>query len=221
MDQTKTDLDIQQDVARELAWDTRVALTDIGIQVKHGIVTLSGAVDSWAKVRAIEEAAHRVRGVHDVASEIVVQLPGSHLRTDTDIAQMVRRALELDVMVPDELIQSTVSHGIVTLEGQVALWSQRYDAERAVERLAGVKRVRNHITIHTSDALDLGTARVAVERALERHAAREAAHVELTATAGKVAVRGTVSTPDERRAVIGALRGTRGVREIDDQLRVA
>ena len=40
----KIDSDIQQDVARELAWDTRLSPTEIGIQVKDGIVTLTGAV---------------------------------------------------------------------------------------------------------------------------------------------------------------------------------
>jgi osmotically-inducible protein OsmY len=221
MDQKKTDIDIQQDVARELAWDTRVSPTEIGIGVKAGVVTVSGTVDSWAKLRSIEEAVHRVKGVHDVASEIVVKLPGSHVRTDTDIAQTVRRALELDVMVPDELIETTVSHGIVTLEGRVPLWSQKYDTERAVERLAGVKRVRNHIEIHPAEIVDLGVARAAIETALERHATREATHVQLTTANGTVTVQGTVATPQERRAILGALRATKGVRDVEDCLHVA
>ena len=53
----KSDQDIKADIARELAWDTRVAPTEIGVQVKDGIVTLAGTVDSWAKVRAAAESA--------------------------------------------------------------------------------------------------------------------------------------------------------------------
>jgi osmotically-inducible protein OsmY len=220
MQHKKTDLDLQQDVARELAWDTRVAPTEIGIQLKNGIVTLSGTVDSWAKLRLAEDAAHRVQGVLDVANDLEVVLPGRAAKTDTEIAQTVRHALETDVLVPDRLIHSTVTHGIVTLDGTVPLWSQHYDAERAVERLAGVKCVRNRVEIQPHEDVSLEQARSAVEKALERHAAREASHVNLSASEGHVEVRGVVQTLEERRAVLGAIRGTRGVRDVTDHLHV-
>ena len=116
----KNDHDIKADIARELAWDTRVAPTEIGVQVKNGVVTLAGTVDSWAKVRAAAEAAHRAPGVLDVANDLVVNPPGSAHRSDADIAHAVRHALEWDVTVPDRQIRSTVTGGIVTLEGIVA-----------------------------------------------------------------------------------------------------
>jgi osmotically-inducible protein OsmY len=216
----KTDTEIQHDVARELSWDTRLAPTDVGIIVKNGVVTLAGAVDSWAKVRAAEEAAHRVRGVLDVANDLEVKLAGSGRKTDSEIAEAVRRALEWDVTVPHERIQSTVSHGMVTLEGTVSYWNQRTDAERAVERLAGVKRVLNRIEVRPSEQIDVEAARRAVEGALERHAAREAARIDVRATEGTVSVAGVVDTLQEKQAVLGAVRGTRGVQRVEDQLRV-
>jgi len=217
---TKTDGDIQDDVACELAWDTRISPTEIGIQVKDAVVTLTGTVDSWAKTRAAEEAAHRVKGVLDVANDLVVKPAGSSQRTDTEIAAAVRHALEWDVTVPDQAIQSTVSHGMVTLEGVVAHWSERMDAERAVERLAGVKRVANRIQIKPTQDVDLAQARRAVESALERHAEREAARIEVRAAGGTVDVTGTVQTLQEKEAVLGAVRGTRGVQEVTDHVRV-
>jgi osmotically-inducible protein OsmY len=216
----KTDADILHDVARELAWDTRVSPTEIGLQVKNAVVTLTGTVDTWAKYRAAEEAAHRVKGVLDVANDLTVKLPGSGQRTDTEIAQAVRRALEGDVTVPDQQIQSTVSHGSVTLEGTVSFWTERADAERAVERLAGVKRVLNHIQVKPTEKVNVDEARRAVEKALERHAEREAARIDLRVTDDTVSVTGVVHTWQEKEAVLGAVRGTRGVREVADHLRV-
>jgi hypothetical protein len=43
----KSDERIHQAVLRELAWDTRVAPTEVGVQVNRGTVTLTGSVDSW------------------------------------------------------------------------------------------------------------------------------------------------------------------------------
>jgi osmotically-inducible protein OsmY len=216
----KSDHDIKMDIARELAWDTRVAPTEIGVQVKNGIVTLAGTVDSWAKVRAAAEAAHRAPGVLDVANDLVVSTAGGAHRSDADIALAVRHALEWDITVPDRQIRSTVSGGTVTLEGTVGSWSERADAERAVERLTGVRRVANEIKIEPEVRATLDEIRLAVEKALERQAAREASRIDLVVSGGTVKAVGTVHSLREKQAVLGAIRGTRGVREVSDQLRV-
>jgi osmotically-inducible protein OsmY len=54
-------------------------------------------------------------------------------------------------LVPNELIQSTVSDGWVTLEGEVDYWRERNDAERAIRLLAGVIGVINKITIRKQE----------------------------------------------------------------------
>jgi len=216
----RTDAEIQHDVARELDWDSHVSPTEVGVQVKHGVVTLAGNVDSWAKVRAAREAAHRVAGVLDVANDLVVRLPGEGGRTDTDVALAVRRALEWDVTVPEKEIRSTVSSGVVTLEGTVRTGAQRIDAERAIERLAGVSEVVNRIEINPAEKADPVALRSAVENALERHAAREASQIGIAVSNGIVTVRGQVEGMREREAVLGAIRGTRGVRSVADQLQV-
>ena len=71
----RTDSEIKKDVQRELAWDTRVDETDIGVQVRDGIVTLTGTVPSWAKRMAALQAAQRVAGVLDIANDVLLQPP--------------------------------------------------------------------------------------------------------------------------------------------------
>jgi osmotically-inducible protein OsmY len=132
----------------------------------------------------------------------------------------VRRALEWDVTVPDQKISSTVTHGVVTLEGTVTFWSQKADAERAVERLTGVATVLNRIEVKPKEEVNLADVRSAVATALEQRADREASRLALHATAGTVDVSGVVHTWQERQAVLGAIRGTRGVRDVADHLSV-
>jgi osmotically-inducible protein OsmY len=192
----------------------------VGIQVNRGVVTLTGTVENWGKVRAAEEAAHRARDVFDVANELVVRSAEPDARSDAEIARAVRQALEWDVTVPDARIRTTVTKGVVTLVGSVSEWRQRLDAERAIEGLRGVKRVANHIEVAPPEEMDAAVARRAVEKALERHVAHEASRIEVDAHEGIVKVSGVVSSPEERRAVLGALRGLRGVREIADDLAV-
>jgi len=215
----RTDAEIQQAVMRELGWDTRVKATDVGVEVDSGVVTLTGTVHSYGERYEAQQAAHRVSGVKDVANDIRVHLPSDASRTDTEIAQAVRRALEWDVLVPEERIQSTVSDGVVTLTGTVEFETQAQDAARAVRNLKGVKAVLNNVIVaHPSVAA--GTVREEITAALERRAEREAKRLSVEVREGTVTLTGPVHTWMEREAVVGAARFTPGVRSVVDHLRI-
>jgi osmotically-inducible protein OsmY len=215
----KTDTQIHRDVLEELRWDSRVDETEVGVEVDGGVVTLTGTVSSWAKRLAAQEAARRVIGVLDVANDIKVKVAGAHARTDTEIAQAVRRALEWDVYVPDEKISSTVADGWVTLDGMVDNWSQRADAERAVRNLTGVKTVINKITV-TAAKPGAQDVRKAIEQALERRAEREARRIQVDVRDGVATLTGAVHSWAERKSVVAAARFTPGVRNVEDHLRI-
>lgn len=214
-----TDAEIKEAVLRELAWDTHVEATEVGVEVEDGIVTLTGSVSSYGKKLAAQNAAHQVFGVHDVVNAIEVDVQGSHVRTDTALAHMVRQSLEWDVMVPDARITSTVQHGWITLEGAVDTWAQREEAERAVRHLSGVRGVTNLITATTPAVLP-EKVHETIQDALARRALREAKHIEVKIEGGKVTLTGTVQSWQERRAILGAVSHAPGVDIIDDHLRV-
>ena len=83
----KTDAQLQQDVIAELSWEPSVNAAEIGVEVKDGIVTLAGHVESYAEKWDAERAAQRVHGVKALAIEIDVALPGSSQRNDVAIAR--------------------------------------------------------------------------------------------------------------------------------------
>ena len=185
----------------------------------EGAVTLTGNVNSYGKKRAAQEAAHRIDGVLDVANEIEVRATGEFQRTESDIALAVRHALQWDALVPDERIQSTVSDGWVTLEGEVDLWRERHDAERAVLRLAGVIGVINKITIAPA-CINAEELREEIENALERRADRQAERLRIEVRDGAVDLFGRVHSWQENRAVVGSISHAPGVSEIRDHLTI-
>lgn len=215
----KSDPQIHQDVLNELKWDTRVDETEVGVEVDQGVVTLTGTVQAWGKRVAAEQAAHRVLGVLDVANDIRVKPAGTPGRTDTELAQAVRQALEWNTFVPDKRIRSTVSDGVVTLEGEVDTWAQRADAEEAVQNLLGVIAVVNAIKLQPPKA-DPAELRQAIKDALRRHAEREGDRIQVTVRNGTVRISGHVDSHLERHAVLGAVKGTYGVKTIEDALAI-
>jgi osmotically-inducible protein OsmY len=135
--------------------------TEVGVTVNKGVVTLTGTVDSYSKRIAAQEAAHRVSGVLDVANELEVKVPGSSRRTDSEVAQTVRHALEWNVFVPADRIRTTVSKGWVTLEGSVEHDSEGVAAVRTVRDLAVVRGVTNLIKVTTREVPHRGRTRIA------------------------------------------------------------
>ncbi|MBV8762918.1 MAG: BON domain-containing protein [Deltaproteobacteria bacterium] len=218
-DHPKSDLAIQRKVLDELAWDTRVTATEVGVEVRDGVVMLVGTVDSWAKKVAAEEAAHRVSGVLDVANELSVVIADDE-PSDTDVATAVRHALHWDVFVPDQRIMTTITAGIVTLRGTVDTYAQRQHAANAIRNLAGVRGVVNEIVVEPSN-ITAEALRATIRNALDRHADRELDKLEIDVDRGRVTLHGHVQSWREHDLVVGAVTGTRGVKTVIDRLRLA
>src|SRR5688500_10888985 len=129
---------LQQDVVDELAWDPQVDGSGIGVQVKDGIVSLSGHVGSYAEKLAAEKAARRVSGVKALTEDLEVRPSAQYKLDDATIAQAVLNALRWNMTVPFDKVQVTVDRGWIKLQGQVNWFFQREAAERSVRYLSGV-----------------------------------------------------------------------------------
>jgi osmotically-inducible protein OsmY len=209
-----SDIQIREAILRELRWDT-----SINIEVKDGVVTLTGTVESCLPGLKAQEAAQRAEGVSKVIDEIKIKRPSGAL-TDLEIAEAVRHVLEWNTGVPHERIRCVVSNGWVALEGQVDFSREREDAERIVKRLAGVRGVYNEITVNQSEA-QADNVRQAIEDTLKQRAELEANRIQIALKDGRVTLSGPVQSWEEERAIISAVNGAPGVQGINDCLSIA
>jgi osmotically-inducible protein OsmY len=207
---------IQDAVIAALKTDDRVRAPDIGVEVHEGIVTLSGAVQTWGARTAAQEIAHRVSDARDVVNDIlVVQHAGAH-PADLEVANAVRAALDAATPTLSRAIDSSVTRGIVTLEGVVTSTRDRDLLVRAASAAPGVTRVQDWIVVRTSERPDAALAKE-VARALARHAEHVAKHVTITIDGDVIKLTGTVRSEPERDAVVGAAKGVSGHRLIDSR----
>ena len=140
----KTDLELRQDVERQLAWDPKVDATKIAVTAKNGVVTLTGHVQSFLEKWEADKVVKGVLGVTGIAEDLEVTLGGA--TSDTDLTQRVVNSLKWNVSVPSD-IKPTVRDGWVTLEGKVKWYHEKSAAQGTVLHLQGVKGVTNFITI--------------------------------------------------------------------------
>jgi osmotically-inducible protein OsmY len=214
----KTREQLQRDVQDELKWEPRIDEAGIGVSVEDGVVTLSGHVSSFAERTSAERATKRVAGVKAIANELVVKLPFSMERDDTDIAEAAVKALGWRSDIPGDTIKVTVSKGWLTLEGDLDWNYQKESATNAVRYLTGVKGISNLIRI--KPRVDASRVREKIEDALTRSAEVDARNIAVSVEGGKVTLRGKVRSWAERDDANDAAWAAPGVTEVEDNLRV-
>lgn len=208
------DKHLKQAVLDELKWEPSVNAAHTGVIAKDGILTLMGAVDSYAEKHGAETAALRVKAV---AEEIEVKLPSHVQHGDAEIAEAAVNRLAWNVSVPKDAIKVTVSKGWVTLSGSVH-WHYQHDAAAdAVRTLWGVTGVSNRITIKpTANASNI---KADIEDALNR-SWFSPENISVTTRDGMVTLSGTVDYWDERALAGSTAWAAPGVTSVTNNIRV-
>ena len=145
-----------------------------------------------------------------------------HPKADRDIEQAVRAELGVSLDAKGHrLVSVAVQAGAVSLTGFVDSYAQKWAAERAAARVAGVRDVRNYLEVlPPNDVGADGRTRSAVGRVLEWDA-RVPAGVQGEVTDGVVRLRGVVERLSEREAAEEVVRNLVGVRDVVNEIRVA
>lgn len=213
----KTDSQLQRDVMDELSRDTNVRASDIGVEVREGIVTLSGDVSSLFEKIEAERVAARVSGARAIVVSLDVLPASKDRQTDTDIARAALAILRWHAGLPEDGMHVKVESGWITIEGNVESYVQRVLAENSVRTLRGVRGVINDIKVQDSPRRSEVVGHITA--ALARQALREAHHIEISLLGnGEVLLAGKVHSLAEKEAIRGAAMSTHGVSAVVDRL---
>jgi osmotically-inducible protein OsmY len=214
----KSDMQLQTDVLDELKWDPAVNAAQIRVEVKDGLVTLAGCVESFAEKWAAEGAAKRVSGVKALADEIRVEPTRFRDLTDAEIARAAENALKWHAHVPQDRIKVSVEKGWITLEGEVEKQFEKETARQVVLHLAGVRGVSNQIVLKPQ--VEPTEVKIKIEAAFQRSAIVDARRITVKAEGGKVILTGTVRTWVEYGDAERAAWAAPGVREVKNLLKI-
>jgi osmotically-inducible protein OsmY len=218
MEYMEYDLQLQRDIMDELEWEPSVNTAAIRVDVKDGVVTLSGNVDSYAEKRAAEKAVERICDVLAVVEEIEVRPPAPNERKDEDIARAAAHALEWHTLVPNDKVTAIVEDAWITLDGAVERRYQKRIAEEAVHHLAGVRGITNSITVKPKGKPK--QVKEEITKAFERSARIDAEHIRVEMHGNKVILHGVVHSWAEKRAAENAANAAPGIAEVENLIRV-
>lgn len=212
----RSDAQIKIDVLSELTYEPAVRVTNIGVLVKAGVVTLVGSTASYGEKWHVLRAAKRVAGVKAIADEVIVDLAAPHRRTDAEIATAVVSQLEWSTTIPKGAAHVTVRAGWITLDGEVEWWYQKSAAEAVLQYMVGVKGIKNLITIRP--VVSAANVEHAIRAAFARHALLDARKIVVKTTGGTVLLEGTVASNAEREEAERVAWAAPGVLRVDDRI---
>lgn len=142
--------------------------------------------------------------------------------TDRDLQEDVLRELAWDPSVEAAHIGVAVKNGIVTLNGTVPSYAEKYAAENAAKRVHGVRAVVNELAVKlsgSSERTDEDIAGAAVA-ALKSNTLVPDDRIQLTVSNGWVTLEGDVEWQFEKDAAENAVRFITGVKGVTNLIRV-
>ena len=156
-------------VKSQMIADGRVSPTRVNVDTAGGVVTLKGVVPTPAEKSAAEEIARKVAGVKSVTSLLTVDpnavggVPsGQEVRDKAagavdNAAQQVKEEASEAVLLANiktrlvaagySNVNVDVNRGEVTLKGVVASDKDRIAVEAFVEKVGGVTKINNQLTV--------------------------------------------------------------------------
>jgi len=138
------------------------------------------------------------------------------MRADRELRMDVLAELSWDPSIRDEDIATAVKDGVVTLAGIVDTYAQRYAAERAVERVKGVKAIVNDVAVKLPGAMERSDPDIAhaAVNALQWDIQVPEDRIQVKVTNGWLTLEGEVDRYFQKEAAeraVGYLMGVKGV----------
>jgi len=190
----------------------------IAVTAHGGVVELRGRVETLREKRRAGLIARGVPGVHELRSELRIApvMP----KTDGEIANLARDALEADRNVDATGIDVTVHNGVVTLRGIVGTRMQQRLAVATIWWLTGVQDVRDELAVLYPEEDSDDELEDACHVMLDKDPLVDEAGVSVLAEDGVITLAGAVGSAVERDAAENTVWGIEGVRDVRNHLLV-
>lgn len=147
------------------------------------------------------------------------------MRSDVEIRDDVIAEIRWDpqLITVASLVNVEVKNEVVTLSGAVDHYHQRVAAEKAAQRIAGVKVVAVDIDVKSEEAPDEPTdtqIAEAIRNALTWHSAVNEDLINITVDGGWVHLDGVVDHEYERKAAEDSIKNLRGVKGLVNKVKI-
>src|ERR1700730_11007099 len=148
--------------------------------------------------------------------------PEGTMRSDSEIERDVKEELQWDPDLDATDIAVSVKQGVVALAGFVKSFTDKYEAEAAAKRVAGVVGVANDLEVRIAsvdERPDPDIARDAVT-AIKSQLPISSEHIKVVVKSGWVTLEGFVEWQYQKNTAESAVRRIKGVKGVSNLIQL-
>lgn len=141
-----SDDDMQAAIEQAFKLDPRVDAEEIGVDVDQNKAILSGTANNMKSDHAAAEDAKNTLGITQVVDNIDIVPENS--RPNAEVQKQIEQDLNRDPYIDPANVEVTVNNGIVTLDGQLKTYFNKWEAGDIAARVRGVTGIKNDIKVN-------------------------------------------------------------------------
>ncbi len=201
----------------------------VKIEAKDGVVTLTGTVAEESHKNLAQETAANLAGVSRVDNQLTTKTPVSAELSDAWVTGKVKLALLFHRSVNVVKTNVDVKDRIVTLKGEASSVAQKELTTEYVKDVAGVKGVKNEMTVAATpepqtrtagEKIDDASISAQVKLALLTHQSTSAAKTKVQTRDGVVTLTGIAKNAAEKTLVTKLVEDIQGVTSVKNEMTV-
>lgn len=228
---SETDDKIVSSFEKTYVYRTYLKDDAIKLQVKDGVVTLTGTVAEESDKSLAQETVAGLPAVTRVDNQLTVKGEAAPEHSDTWIGSKVKLALLFHRNVSASKTTVEVKDGVVTLKGEAANTAQKDLTTEYARDIDGVKQVRNDMTVAANptepagrtvaEKIDDASITAQVKLALLTHRSTSALKTGVATREGEVTLTGTAKNAAEKSLVSKLVADINGVTGVSNQMTIA
>lgn len=145
------------------------------------------------------------------------------MKTDAQLKEDVTKELEWEPSVNASQVGVAVKNGVVTLTGHLDTYAQKYNVEKAVARVAGVKAIALEVDVKLEPGHKRSDSEIAeaAENALLWNTQVPDDRIQLKVERGWITLKGEVDWDYQRKSAENAVRALTGVMGVSNSIALA
>jgi len=213
--------ELAQKVEKTIKEKDKIQIEALTVLNDGGTIHLEGLADLFGSRFLAGEISGKTEGVIKVENEIAVRISEvSDLDIESQLFDKIQKHLRGD---PFDLVSVRVSHGFVTLSGNVRDTTLQDDTFKEAIWIRGVRDVKNEIVLASISAGD-ERLRQAIYRRLSRDYAQyflgRLPSVVILVEGGRVTLVGNVQSAVDQQKIGNTVRSLPGVLSVNNQLQL-
>lgn len=201
----------------------------VNVEAKDGVVTLSGTVSDDSNKIMAQDTAANLPGVTRVDNRLMTKAEAAAERSDAWIVRKIQMALLFHRNVSYSKTTVESKDGVVTLKGEASSVAQKELTGEYAKDIAGVKEVKNEMTVVETPAtmartvggmIDDASITAQVKAALSTHRSTSAMTTKVMTRGGVVTLTGIAKNAAEKSLVTKIVTDIKGVTSVRNEMTI-